>query len=145
VPSEYIAEAVVAEFPDDLVGKRILIPRAKDARDELPNGFAERGAEVHVSCVYETVTDTSCAAALQARLQEGDVDVVTFTSASTVRSFLALVRDATLPDHTLIACIGPITADCAREHGLHPAVVAEEYTIEGLVDALVAHSAGSCT
>lgn len=141
VPSEYVAEAVVGGFPGDATGKRILIPRASEARDALPDGLASKGAEVVVAPAYETVPDDSCASELRARLAKGGIDIVTFTSASTVRNFLALAGDTPLPEKTLVACIGPITADEARAHGLEPAVVADDYTIEGLVEAIVARTA----
>jgi len=136
VPSKFIAESVVGEFPDDVSGKSILIPRAKEAREELPDGLRAKGAEVVVACAYETVIDTNSAEALRERLVQG-VDVITFTSASTVDNFFELIGESSVPEAVLVACIGPITADAARAHGLEPAVIAEEYTIEGLIDALV--------
>lgn len=139
VPSEYVAEAVLSEFPEDPSGKRILIPRALEAREELPNGLQAMGAEVTVAAVYMTVTDESSAGALRKRLDDEPVDVVTFTSASTVKSFFELIGDAKLPASVTAACIGPITADAAREHGLGNIVPASEYTIEGLVDSLKRH------
>jgi uroporphyrinogen III methyltransferase/synthase len=73
-------------------------------------------------------------------LAEGELDVLTFTSSSTVRNFVAaLGEDLRLPDGVTVACIGPITAGTARELGLPVHVVAQEYTIEGLVQALVDH------
>lgn len=138
VPSEYVAEAVVREFPEEPAGKSVLIPRASQARDELPKGLAAMGANVSVVSVYETVTDTSCAEEIKSRLAEGLVDIITFTSASTVGSFMAIAGDMKIPERAVIACIGPITAEAARAHGLVPSVVAEEYTIDGLVRELVA-------
>lgn len=137
VPSEYVAEAVVGEFPEEPAGKRILIPRALEAREELPEGLRSRGAEVTVVAAYETVTDESSAEPLRKRLDEEPVDIVTFTSASTVHNFFSLIGDAKLPEGVIAACIGPITADAARAHGLTNIVMASEYTIEGLVDSLL--------
>ncbi len=138
VPGEYVAEAVVRDFPEDPAGKRILIPRASQAREELPEGLAARGAEVSAAAAYQTVTDDSAAVALRERLKSGGVDLITFTSPSTVRGFLALAGDVALAPEAVIACIGPITAGAARSRGLQPTVVAERYTIEGLVEAIVA-------
>jgi uroporphyrinogen III methyltransferase/synthase len=138
VPSEFVAEAVVREFPGDVSGKSILIPRAAEARDELPEGLRAKGASVEVVAVYQTVTDTACAEDLRRTLSEEAVDVITFTSASTVNSFFVLAGDAKVPEDVTIACIGPITAEAARAHGLEPAVVAEEHTIDGLVSELAA-------
>lgn len=136
VPLEYIAEAVLGEFPDDVHGKRILIARAQEARRELPDGLRDRGADVTVAAAYETITDESSREPLRNRLRDEPVDIVTFTSASTVRSFFDLIGDVKLDDGVIAACIGPITADAARVHGLSNIVMASEYTIEGLVEAL---------
>lgn len=142
VPSEYVAEAVVSEFPEDVHGKSVLIPRALEARDELPVGLRNQGADVSVVGVYETVTETAHADQLRYILTSGEVDIITFTSASTVKNFMALAGDAGVPDGVVIACIGPVTADTARKHGLEPSIIAEEYTIDGLVDAMLATNKG---
>lgn len=137
VPSEYVAEAVVREFPEDPAGKRILIPRVLEAREELPEGLRARGAEVSVVAAYETVVDESSAEPLGKRLAEEPVDIITFTSASTVHNFFSLIGDTELPAGVVAACIGPITAEAAKVHGLSNIVTASEYTIEGLVDSLI--------
>jgi len=136
VPSEYIAEAVVREFPEDVAGKKILIPRAQEAREELPQGLRARGADVRVVSAYETVTDTLCAEELAQRLREEALDAVTFTSASTVRNFMSLMSGTRIAENVIAACIGPITADAARASGFTNIIMASEYTIEGLVEAL---------
>ena len=137
-PSEYVSEAVVREFPENLAGKSILIPRTKEARNDLPDGLRAMGADVRVVCAYETVLDTSRVERLRTRLSGGHVDMITFTSASTVENFLKLADGTGIPDDAQIACIGPITADAVRAHGLKPTIVAEEYTIDGLVNAISA-------
>ncbi len=136
VPSEYVAESVVSEFPENIDGKKILIPRALEAREELPTGLRNLGAEVTVAPVYQTVTDSSIAQSLREHIRDNTVDMVTFTSASTVNSFFKLLSDVSLPHNVLAACIGPITAQAAGKHGLNNIVMASEYTIEGLVDSL---------
>lgn len=136
VPSKYVAEAVVGEFPEDLAGKRLLIARAKEAREELPEGLRAKGADVMIGPAYETVLDDSAGEGIRQAVAEG-VDIVTFTSASTVNSFFTLLGDMRLPEGVVIACIGPITADAVRAHGLEPAIVADEYTIEGLIECIV--------
>lgn len=138
VPTEYVAEAVVSQFPNDVRGKSILIPRALEARDELPEGLRAQGAEVVVAPVYQTVTNRHCMDDLCAQLLAKNLDIVTFTSSSTVKSFIELAGEVELPKDVKIACIGPITAQTARAHGLKPNIIAEEYTIDGLVDALQA-------
>ncbi|MEN6519779.1 MAG: uroporphyrinogen-III C-methyltransferase [Armatimonadota bacterium] len=137
VPSEYVAEAIVRDFPVDLKHKTVLIPGAKETRDVFPDMLRERGADVHVAAVYETVIEDSDAAFVRDMIEKGKIDAITFTSSSTVRNFISLLGRATLPENITIACIGPITAQTARELGLNPTVVAEEYTIDGLVKGLV--------
>ena len=136
VPSQYVAEAVVGEFPEEPAGKRILIPCALESRKELAEGLKSRGAEVTVAAAYQTVTDESRGQALRKRLSDEPVDMLTFTSASTVHSFFDLICDTRLSDDIIAACIGPITAVAARAHGLKRVITAAEYTIEGLVKAL---------
>lgn len=137
VPSEFVAEAVVRDFPEDPRGKKILLARAKEAREVLPEKLAELGAEVHVAAVYETMVEDAEAARVRKMIEAGEVDAVTFTSSSTVKNFMSLLEGAKLPERVTIVCIGPVTAQTARELGLEPDVVAEEHTIEGLVEAVL--------
>ena len=134
-PSRFVAEAVVEEFPEDPSGKRILIPRAQEAREVIPEKLTERGADVDVVTVYRTEIEESCAAPVKEMLENGEIDIITFTSSSTVKNFVKLIG-ASVPAGVQIACIGPITAQTAEEHGLKPDIVAEEYTVEGLVRAI---------
>jgi len=130
VPERFVAEGLLEVFPDG--PGRVLIARAAEARDVLPEGLRERGWAVDVVEAYRTVQGRPTAEELAA---VAAADVVTFTSSSTVRNFLA-VCDVVPP---VVACIGPVTADTAREHGLTVDVEAEVHTIDGLLDALVAH------
>jgi uroporphyrinogen III methyltransferase/synthase len=142
VPPEYRAESVIEGMLElGIQGKRVLIPRAKEAREILPMKLADAGAVVEVVPAYETVPDDSGAAEMKDMLLGGEIDIITFTSSSTVKNFAALLdgMDLTqLPDDVTIACIGPVTADTARDLGLSVDVMAGEYTIPGLVEALVA-------
>ncbi len=138
-PDEFRAEALVAALArEDLRGVRVLIPRADGARSVLPDGLRTLGASVDVVPVYRTEVEQEHSPEMRRRLLEGPVDAVTFTSSSTVRNFVALLG----PDAgralrgALVACIGPVTAATAREFGLEAGVVAETYTIPGLVAAL---------
>lgn len=136
VPERFVAEEVVAHFPDDPEGKRILIPRPREAREVLPERLTERGATVRVLPVYETVPDAAGAEGVAERIRAGEVDLVTFTSASTVRNFVDAIGSE-LAKQVPAAVIGPITAETARAAGLPIAVEAAEHTIAGLVEAVV--------
>lgn len=142
VPDEFVAEAVVEALDDetDLRGARVLLPRAAVARDALPDGLRERGARVDVVEAYRTVPAGEEADELRRRLDAGEVDLITFTASSTVRNF----EDAVGADvgRARVAAIGPVTAGTARDLGYDVAVVAEEYTIPGLVEACVRHFTG---
>jgi len=140
VPPQYVAEAVVAAVVarGPVHGKRVLVPRAREGRDALPEGLRARGAIVDVIPVYETVPAAGDGSVLAAQLLGGTIDVVTLTSSSTVRGFVDLVgRTAATSGRFTAAVIGPVTAATARELGLAVDVEADEYTVGGLVAALV--------
>jgi uroporphyrinogen-III synthase len=138
IPPEYVAEAILDAI-GEVRGLRILLPRAEIARPVLADELVRRGAEVNEIAVYQTMPGVPDDSAWQA-LREG-VDVVTFTSSSTVRNFFQLVGDEaqTVLAEALIACIGPITAGTVEQQGYNAHIVAAEYTTEGLVQALVAY------
>jgi uroporphyrinogen III methyltransferase/synthase len=134
VPARYVAEEVAGGLLERTQpGDRILLYRAQEARDVLPVRLRAAARFVDDVAAYATVftEDPSIAAAAEA------ADVWTFTSSKTVEGFIANVPDAArLRGHKIVACIGPITADTARLNGLTPDIVAEEYTVEGLCEAL---------
>ena len=137
VPKRFVAEALLEVIPDP-AGKRFLLPRAALARDTLRAGLQRAGAHVVEVPAYDTVLPEPSSETL-AQLDAG-VDVLTFTASSTVRNFIAQVGQARarkLAGRAQVAAIGPITAGTARDHGLRVDVVASEYTIGGLVTALV--------
>jgi uroporphyrinogen III methyltransferase/synthase len=142
VPNEYRAESVVESLCTlPIEGSRILLPRAAVARDVLPRALTALGARVDVVEAYRTAIPIDGLPLEVGRLlAAGGVDVVTFTSSSTVTNFAHLVGKTDLSPllrDVVVACIGPITADTARAYGMTPAVVAHEYTIPGLVQAMV--------
>ena len=141
VPREFRAEALIEEVSGEtLAGRRILIPRARVAREILPERLREAGAEVFVPPAYESVPSSEGKGELAKGLEAGEVDCVTFTASSTVENFvLAFGADeaARLLAGTRVACIGPITADTARGYGIRVDVEAREYTIPGLIEAVV--------
>lgn len=138
VPEKYVAEAILPGL-GDLRGKWVLLPRAEIARKALPDAIVKAGGMAHEIVVYQTLPAAIDVQGLDA-LKTG-VDVITFTSASTVENFVALMRrnkldPLNLPNNPLFACIGPITEQAAREEGLINLVVAKEYTTEGLMEVL---------
>jgi uroporphyrinogen-III synthase len=155
-PKEYVAESVVTALRSRVKGKRVLLVRAKVARDVIPRELRKAGAEVDVIEAYETVAPKSSAARLRAALKSSrrKPHAVTFTSSSTVRNFVALLglseaRAAlkkTAHPHTLHSdgvhsvSIGPVTSATLCEFGLPVDIEAAEYTIPGLVAAIVRKS-----
>jgi uroporphyrinogen III methyltransferase/synthase len=140
VPSEYRAESIFEGLKkEDLKGKRLLIPRAKLARDVLPQELRKTGASVDVAEVYQTVRPAGNAEKVKRLLRNKSISAITFTSSSTVSNFVDLVginevRD--LMGGVAIASIGPITAERARTLGIKTTVMPEEFTIPALVEAL---------
>ena len=137
VPGEYRAEALVTAIraAGDLSGRRVLLARAAEARAVLPERLRAGGAEVDEVAAYRTVRGRPEVEDLPARMRRGEVDWLTFTASSTVRNFVEMAgREA---GDARVAAIGPITAGTARELGLPVHAVAEEYTVPGLVRALV--------
>jgi uroporphyrinogen III methyltransferase/synthase len=139
VPRTYVAEEI-ARGIRDVAHCRILLPRADIARKALAQLLRDQGAqvdEVAVYCTQPAQVDSGRISHIQALLKEGKIDVVTFTSSSTVRQFLEWIEDASLLEDVTVACIGPITAATARELGLSVEIVAQEHTIDGLLQALL--------
>ncbi len=135
VPQRFIAEELADAIAAVMApGARILLARAAGARDILPEQLRTRGAQVDVLETYRAVPPADVRPRLAASLP--DVDMITFTSSSTVRHFIDAMSGA-LPERVLVACIGPITAQTARELGLRVDIIAQEYTTRGLVDAIV--------
>ena len=141
VPGRYLSEGVVEAFAGiDVAGKRVFLPRAEEARDVIPEGLRKMGATVDVATVYRTVPSDHNPEEILKPLREGGIDVLTFTSPSTLTNFLRIVgKGFCLPPAAKIACIGPITADAVRKAGLPVDILEERYTVEGLVEAIVRH------
>jgi uroporphyrinogen III methyltransferase/synthase len=135
VPPRAVAESLVEELAKVAVeGKRVLVARAAEARDLLPDALRERGASVDVLALYDTVAEPLSDAQL---LALADADYVTFTSSSTVSFLLEALDGNGLPRAARIVSIGPVTSATAREHGLEVAVEAARHNIDGLVEALL--------
>lgn len=145
VPADYRAEGLAAALaPQVGPGSKLLLVRAKEARDLLPRTLEELGAQVEVVTAYETVLDDSSRPALLAALQEAEQPIVTFTSSSTVRNLLQLLGpERPLLAGAVLAAIGPVTAATLEGEGFQPAVCATTYTIQGLVGAITAYLASA--
>ena len=141
VTSEYTAEGLAKALEGwEMEGMRVLVPRAEVARDALPSLLAMRGAEVEILPVYQAVCPAAAGPALMRLFGAEGVDVISFTSSSTVANFVRAFPDDRLPavlGDAEVACMGPVTADTARKLGLRVDIVAREYTTHGLVQAIV--------
>jgi uroporphyrinogen III methyltransferase/synthase len=129
VPKEFRAEGLLAAFPENMVGTRMLFPRAETARELLPDELRRRGATVDIVTVYRTVKAFS--GNIGEILETEPVDCVVFTSPSTIPDGLH-----NLPTRTALAVIGPVTREAALLLGLKPDIVSVESTIQSLVEAM---------
>ena len=138
VPERFVAESLVEALGEvDVRGKRVLVARAADARDVIPEWLRERGAEVDVVALYETVREDPGPGAVEAA--QG-ADYVTFTSSSTVRNLIETLGER-FPRDARVVSIGPVTTEAAREAGLEVSVEAKRHDIGGLLEALLADAA----
>ena len=139
IPLEFRAEGIVKALDGQIAsGMKVLIPRAAVARDVLPVKLTELGATVTVAPAYRTVAGETDGKRIAGKLAMGEISLVTFTSSSTVTNLLELLGEggAELIRKAKVACIGPITAATCVEHGIRPDVIADEYTISGMVEAI---------
>jgi uroporphyrinogen-III synthase len=143
VPDTFTGSALAAAVAAAgvLAGQRVLVPQARQGRPELVAGLREHGAVVERVEAYRTIADEAGARRLAALMDTGQVDVLTFTAPSAVRSFLQHVGIERLGD-TVVAVIGTVTASEARAGGLPVDLVADRFTVAGLVEAVVRHYGG---
>jgi uroporphyrinogen III methyltransferase / synthase len=138
VPERFVAEALVEALAEiEVEGRRVLIARAAEARDVLPDALRERGAEVDVVALYETLREQPEPEAVEAAQA---ADYVTFTSSSTVRNLTEALGER-FPRNARVVSIGPVTSEAARAAGLEVDVEAERHDVDGLVEALLADAA----
>jgi len=140
VPKEYVAESVVRSLKSKVKGKRVLLVRAKVARDVIPRELRKAGAHVEVVEAYETVVPQGSRRRLQSVLKNPSKRprVITFTSSSTVKNFIALLGRRAKLNGILMASIGPVTSATLRDFGLPVDIKAKEFTIPGLTEAIAA-------
>ncbi|MBE9546687.1 MAG: uroporphyrinogen-III C-methyltransferase [Proteobacteria bacterium] len=138
IPDDYIAEAVLEKFREQETGGRnILLPRAEIARDVIPEGLSKLGANVDVVVAYRTVNSGRDKTELYELIDQGKVDVITFTSPSTAINFSDIMgEDMHFSENIKIACIGPVTAAAVEKLGLRVDIVSKTYTVSGLVEAI---------
>ena len=141
-PPKYVAESVVEALKkiEEIKGKRFLMPRTDIARSYIPQELEKLGAEVSDIVAYKTVLATDGDNIVLDKLKDGEVDIVTFTSASTVKNFVKIIGEDNLSsfkNNVQFASIGPITNESAKEMDIEISIKAEEYTIPGLVQAIV--------
>jgi uroporphyrinogen-III synthase len=155
VPEEYVAESVVKGLRDKVKGKRVLLVRAKVARDVIPDSLREAGAQIDVVEAYETVVPEKSRTRLRATFKNKDrrPHVVTFTSSSTVKNFAELLFSKgetpmngkskagkgkpSFLKNVQFASIGPVTSGTLREFDMQVAIEAREFTMGGLIRAIV--------
>jgi uroporphyrinogen III methyltransferase/synthase len=134
VPERFVAEALVEALAEiEVNGRPVLVARAAEARDVLPDALADRGAKVDVVALYETFAEAPDPDSVEAAK---DADYLTFTSSSTVRNLVDAVGAGLAPAARVVS-IGPVTSETAREAGLTVDVEAERHDIDGLVEALL--------
>lgn len=138
IPSAYKAEELADALAEDTkAGDKLLLARAKVARNVLPERLRALGAQVDVVAAYETVADCQNKEELLEALESGEASIVTFTSSSTVTNLLDVLGDKKdLLNKVALAAIGPVTAETLEKNGLKPAISAAEYTIDGLMTAI---------
>jgi uroporphyrinogen III methyltransferase/synthase len=139
VPERFVAESLIEALAAiDVTRKKVMVARAAEARDVIPDHLRERGADVDVVALYETVREEPSSEAIEAAQA---ADYVTFTSSSTVRNLSEALGER-FPADARIVSIGPVTSESARDAGLEVHVEAERHDVDGLLDALLADAQG---
>ncbi len=146
LPKTYRAESVIEAFSNvEIKNKKVLLPRAKQARTILPEELTKLGAKVDDVTAYETRLNADGKENLILLLENNEIDAITFTSSSTVSNFMSLLESKDtrkLLKNVVTASIGPITSDTARSLDIQPDIEAKEYTIQGLINSLLAYYEG---
>ncbi|MBP3730806.1 MAG: uroporphyrinogen-III C-methyltransferase [Mailhella sp.] len=146
VPESYVAESIAEGLCTlGMEGKRVLLPRASQARDVLPETLRKAGASVDIIAVYDTIPSAEGKEMILEELEHGGIDCVTFGSSSTVRNFFGAIGSEIMRKHpeVKLAAIGPVTAQTLRSMGFDPDILPEEFTIPALADAVCTAFSGS--
>lgn len=140
VPKEFRAEALLATLGARRIkGKKFLLPRAKVAREILPEEIRRLGGKIDVRTAYRTIAPRKGAEDFKKEFNKGLIDVVTFTSSSTVTNFVRIFGQKNLPEllkRCRVACIGPITAETARGFGMNVEIMPKDYTVPALAEKI---------
>lgn len=140
VPDEFVAEGIIKKMASSVkAGERVLLPRARDARKILPEGIRQLGAELDEIYLYKSIISNNIDEEQLEEVKYGKVDYLTFTSSSTVKNFVNILGKDSIKDFNFrvkVACIGPVTAATAEEYGFTVDILADEYTIDGLLNAV---------
>ena len=147
MPKEFKAEGVLEAFGKRKIkGKKFLLARAAVAREILPEEIKRLGGKIDVAPAYRTVKPAKAAKELTELFKEGGVDIVTFTSSSTVTNFVSMFKRKELPGllkDCTIAAIGPITANTAKGYGIKVDIMPKDYTIPALTEAMAKYFKGA--
>jgi len=140
IPPKYVAESLLEgiKTQDEIKNKIILLPRAEESRAVLREELIKSGAEVDEVVAYQTVLETDQKETIVESIKSGEIDLITFTSSSTVKNFISLVGKENVRQlkNVIIACIGPITKQTAESYGMICEIMPEDYTIPGLVNEI---------
>ena len=139
VPTEFKAEGLLAMLKGHIMASaKVLLPRVQEARETLPKGLVAMGAKVDIVSLYQTVVGDADGEQIKEKLEKDMLDLVTFTSSSTVTNLLKLLGTdgVNLLSKVKVACIGPVTAQTCRDNGIKPVFTLENYTIDNFADAI---------
>ena len=142
VPDRFVGREILDGLGDDLTGMRIAIVRAEEGSDELLKGIRDRGGDARVAVAYRNRPVASGRDDLENALLSRTIDCVTFTSPTTVDNLFALLSDEArtiMATEILSCCIGPVTSDAARRHGISRLAEAREARMESLVETVIEH------
>ncbi|KAB2334104.1 uroporphyrinogen-III synthase [Bacillus mesophilum] len=141
VPSQYVAEGFIEEFlPQIQKGEHILIPKGNLARDAIASALRQKEVIVKEIIVYKTHMPEDSKALLKEKLLNHQLDIILFTSPSTVDHFMEVVLENDLADQIkqcIIACIGPVSKDRAETHGLHVHAIPDRYTVKDMLNQII--------
>ncbi len=140
LPKEYRAESIITGLGKTKIkGRRFLLPRALKAREVLPEEIKRLGGKIDVVAAYRTIKPKEKTDGMRKMLQQKEIDVITFTSSSTVENFVSMFQKGEAPgllEGITVACIGPITKDTATKLGIKTDIMPEKYTIPALTEAI---------